>query len=815
MRFSYYIIAFLLCFSIIAQDNSGAGERPTRVARERLYDVVHYRLHIEIDEHQQTCEGDVTMTLHPMRLHLDSLIVDASEMAIQSVNISGKRLEYRQDSSSLHIALDKEYVLDDTLPLQISYKVTSPTKGLYFITPDSGYPNKQYQVWSQGQAEDNHYWFPCYEYPNDKATSEMIVTVNDTYTTISNGTLLNVKKDTKAHTATYHWLQKKPVSSYLISLIVGDYKEIKESWRGIPVNYYVYPQQKKLAKLSFGKTCDALEFFSNTIGYQYPWEKYSQTVVQDFIYSGMENVSATTLTDGTIHDERAHLDVNSDGLMAHELAHQWFGDLVTPRDWSHAWLSEGFASYFDMLYQEHDKGRDIMDKSILDTHRSLLASDVLDNRRPTVWNHYQNPSDIYDNRIYGKGAAILHMLRFTLGDDLFWKCIHEFVVIYQYGLVETNDFKLAIEDVSGYNLQKFFDQWVYHAGFPDFLVEKKFDSTTNILRLNVKQIQSVDSLTEVFETPVDIQVWVRNSPKTYRVMISKIEQDFQIQTDGEPQLVIFDKGNQILKQVEFDKSTEEWLFQLQHAQDGIDRLLASDALRWFIDSDTVLNTFSQVAMDDPTWYVRQAAVFALGRSKKNEVQNILIKIYGDRDARVRSSAVSALGNFETEESKKMLIYAFEKDLSYYVASSALRSLQNVDPEHGKEYCEIALYRESYRNILRTTALNVMVDADSSTLEIIKSYTRYGNVRDLRVDALNLLCRKWGEKDEIIDYIISLLNDPSFHIRRTAITLLGSIGRYRIKDALQHHLEVETDSRLIKLSKESIKTIEDKATKDKK
>ncbi len=810
MKWFIFIVMIVLVHS-----QSFAGDRPTHFARERSYDVVHYRLQIEIDERQQTCEGNVTITLHPLQPHLDTLVVDAAEMSIQSVRLFGSKLDFRRDSTTIHIALDKDYSIHDTFQLQIEYRVTSPSKGLYFIVPDSGYPDKKYQVWSQGQAEDNHYWFPCYEYPNDKASSEMIVTVNDRYTAISNGALLKVKKDPKTHKATYHWYQKKPVSSYLISLVIGEYTEIKESWRGIPVSYFIYPEQKNLAMVSFGKTRDALEFFSTKIGYQYPWEKYSQVVIQDFMYGGMENVSATTLTDGTIHDERAHLDVNSDGLMAHELAHQWFGDLVTPRDWSHAWLSEGFATYFEMLYQEHDKGRDALDKSILDTHRSLLASDVLDNRRPTVWNHYQNPSDIYDNRIYGKGAAVLHMLRFTLGDELFWKSIYEFVEKYQLRLVETHDLKLIIEDATGYNLQQFFNQWVYHAGFPEFLVEKKWDATGKTLKLNVKQIQSIDSLTGVFETPVDVQVWVYGKSETFRIAISKIEEDFEFHLEEEPQVVIFDKGNHILKQVNFEKSTEEWLFQLQHAEDGIDRMLATDALRWFIDTDTVLNTFSKVAMTDPTWYVRQSVVYALGRSKNQETQNILIKAYGDIDSRVRNAAVSALGNFETDEVKELLRYAFEKDLSYYVASSALYSLQHVDPEKIKEYCEIALNRQSHRNILFNAALSIMADVDTTTIEKIKNFARYGNPRDIRIDALSILSRKWGEKDEIIDYIINFLNDPSFHIRKTAITLLTSIGKHRIKDALQQHLRVESDSRLVKLSKESIHTLEEKATKDKK
>lgn len=790
------------------------GEYPAHYARERTYDVLHYRLNIDVNEKKKTCEGDVTISLLPLREEFDSLVLDAGTMSIDDIRLEGRAISHRHEGESLVLHLDKAYSLSDTLRLQISYSVMSPKKGLYFITPDSSYPNKHYQVWSQGQPEDNHFWFPCYDYPNDKATSEMIVTVSDELTAISNGTLIDVKKDEKNRTATFHWLERNPYSSYLISLVVGEYAEVQERWRSKPVSYYVYPEHKEIAHVSFGKTPDAVEFFSNVIGTPYPWGKYAQVVVQDFIYGGMENLSASTLSDVTIHDSRAHLDVSSDGLMAHELAHQWWGDLVTPRDWSHAWLSEGFASYFDMVFQEHDKGTDERDRMILDAHRSLSVNDVGKQRRPTVYNRYENVSDIYDNRIYGKGAAVLHMLRFTLGEELFWKSIRAYCEKFKFGLAETNDLKIAIEDATGYNLERFFRQWVYGAGFPEFHISKEWNVEERILRLTVKQTQTVDSLTGIFETPVDIQIWMNNKPVTRRIAITKPIEEIILPLPERPQLVLFDKGNRILKYSEVEQPIEEWVYQLRHAEDGVDRFLAVEKLRGITNNEEVARALSLVVINDPVWYIRQAAAYALGSFGDDSARTVLHSAYGDRDARVRSAVVASLGNFGSEESKKLILYAFEKDMSYYVAAAALQSLRLTDHRNIARHCMSALSRDSHHEVLRSAALNILAEEDSESLETIKSYARYGVARDLRVEALRILQRYWGDEKATVDYIIGFLNDPSFHVRRTAISLLGAIGDSRAVPSLQQSAATETDSRLVHLAQESLKKIQEVKNKGK-
>ncbi|MBI1805537.1 MAG: HEAT repeat domain-containing protein, partial [Ignavibacteria bacterium] len=668
-------------------------------------------------------------------------------------------------------------------------------------------PNKQWQVWSQGEAEDNHYWFPCYDYPNDMATSEMIVTVNDNFTAISNGKLIEVKKDSKKHKATYHWFEGKPHVSYLISLVVGEYVEVKDSWGTFPISSYVYKHQQADAVRSFGKTRKMIEFFSSKIGYPYPWEKFAQTVVQDFIYGGEENVSAVTLSDATIHDARAHLEYSSEGLVAHELAHMWWGDLLTCRDWSHAWLNEGFATYFENLFLSYDQGTDEAAKEILDNQLTLRNIDVGNRRRSTVCNRYVNTMDVFDNRIYGKGAVVLNMLHFVLGDELFWKAINYYAQKFAHHNVETNDFKIAIEEATGYNLQWFFDEWLYKAGFPEFDVSSRWDQATRGVQLTVKQVQKVDSLTGIFKTPVEIEVWVNGVPESYHVALSQVEETFSFPAYQQPQLIIFDKGSIILKKVNFPKSQDEWIFQLQHAHDGVDRILAIDELQWMVDSGNVAAVLIRAAFEDPFWEVRRAAVWALGDVKKQDLSDTLIVAYGDRDARVRAASITSLARYRSEHVLQILRHAFEKDSSYFVAASALRSLVKADSTNRKTYCTAALQRDSRNEILRSTALQLLAEiGDDEALNLVMLYTPYGIDRNIRIQCVNTLASTWKTREDVISHLIEMLNDPSFHVRRAVIVALGNSGNPRALEPLQHSADTEADSRLAKDAREAIEKI---------
>ncbi len=795
----------LLCTTLFAQP----APPPRHLTRERSYHVVHYKLILSIDTRKKTCQGDAVITLTPLRPQFDAVLFDAADLQVSRVTLDDKPLVSSISGDTLSISLSKPYTFTDTLTLDIKYSVVDPKKGLYFIQPDSGNPRGQWQAWTQGEAEDNHYWFPCYDYPNDLSTSETIVTVDDQLTAVSNGSLLEKTLDKKHHTATFHWLESKPHVSYLISLAVAQYVNVEDSAGSLPIENYVYPHEEDDAVRSFGNTSSMIEYFSKKINFPFPWEKYGHALVENFMFSGEENVSISTITDHTIHDARADLDYSSDPLVAHELAHQWWGDLVSFRDWSHAWLSEGFATFFEMAYEEHAHGHDVGAKVLHDAQQLVVNSDRFDSRRPTVCDRYNNPMELFDNRIYQKGACVLHMLRYVLGEELFWKSLDYYVHKFAFHNAETNDLKVAIEEATGYNLQWFFDEWLYHAGYPEFFVQTSWDKSTQSVFVTVKQQQKIDSLTPVFRTPVDIEVWVHDVPQTYRVEITQREERFSFPAYQQPQLVIFDKGGQLLKREVFQKSLDEWLYQLQHAEEGMDRLAALEELQWVVDSSRVRMAVEKGALEDYFPEVRRDATWALGDVKSTDETDNLIKAYGDRESGVRVASVTSLGKHRGEKVVSTLTHAFERDSSYVVAAAALRSLVLADSVHRREYLSKALLRDSYNEGIRSAALQCFAEiGDREAIDTIIAYTHPGHRRDLRIQAIRSLGSLWNGRDDILQYIFRYLKDPSYFVRRSTVDVMARIGNAEVLHRLKEFSTEETDPRLVKVVREAIQRVED-------
>ncbi|HEX9007255.1 MAG TPA: M1 family metallopeptidase, partial [Bacteroidota bacterium] len=452
-------------------------------ARDRSFHVVHYALDVSFDETRKSVDGRTTITLVPFLPSLTRVELDAEELAIHRVTARGRTLSFTLEPKVLSIALDRACSPRDTVVLTVEYSCT-PKRGLYFTQPDSA-AHKPWIIWTQGEDMDNHFWFPCYDFPNDKATSEVTGTVNSSYQFVSNGRLLSVKED-KAHgTRTWHWSQELPHSSYLIMLAAGKYAVLHDRAGTVPLDYYVYPGQEADAQACFAETPAIMKFFTEKTGAAFPWAKYAQIELTDFMYGGMENTSATTLLDESIIlDARARIDESTASLIAHEMAHQWFGDLLTCKDWRHLWLNESFASYFDPLYYEATRGREEYDYQMYNAQQAGVNVDRALGRKPVV------SFGTYTTNVYPRGAAVLHMLRYVLGDSLFWRAIRHYVAAYRFQAVETNDLKQAIEQATGQNLYWFFDEWLYKAGHPVYDVSYSWSDTARILHLAVRQTQT-------------------------------------------------------------------------------------------------------------------------------------------------------------------------------------------------------------------------------------------------------------------------------------------------------------------------------------
>ncbi|MBV8281338.1 MAG: M1 family metallopeptidase, partial [Candidatus Eremiobacteraeota bacterium] len=401
---------------------SRAHYAPDRRAR-----VDHIALTLSFDFKRKILEGRCATTFTAVGGALTALELQAGRMAIKRVrDAKGKPLPYELVGQTLRIGVPR-LATGKSTTVTVDYEVRKPQQGIYFIGPDKGYPDKPYQVWTQGQDADAHYWFPCVDHPNAKATTEVTATVPSDFFVLSNGALVSTTEDKTKKTKTYHWKMDVPHVTYLVSVVAGKFVGRTDKSNGVPVSWYVEPGREAEGKRSFGKTPEMVDFFGDRIGVKYPYPQYSQIAVRDFVFGGMENTTCTTQTDSTLHDTRAALDFTSDDLVAHELAHQWFGDLLTCKDWSHAWLNESFATYFDALFKEYDLGEDEFAYQRFINQDLYLKEDSEHYRRPIVTNIYTEPVELFDRHLYEKGSCVLHMLRVQLGDDLWWCAINDYV----------------------------------------------------------------------------------------------------------------------------------------------------------------------------------------------------------------------------------------------------------------------------------------------------------------------------------------------------------------------------------------------------
>jgi aminopeptidase N len=738
--------------------------RPDSSARRsREFHALHYKLELSFDHRAKKVSGNVSIRLTPLSGPLDSVLLDAVDMEIRDVRLSdGRTLEFHERSPWLSIRLDRTYAFGETLAVSIDY-ACSPAKGLYFVYADSG-GGRHDQIWSQGEDMDNHYWFPCYDYPNDKATSEVIGTVGGDWTLLSNGRLVGESYDRKKNTKTFHWVQGKPHSTYLIMVAAGRYAVLRGKYRNIPLAYYLYPEDTAKAVETFGRTPVMIRFFETTTGVPFPWEKFDQIIIDDFMWGGMENTTAVTLNDACVVDTRAALDFPSDGVVAHELAHMWFGDLVTARDWTHLWLNEGFATYCETLWTEFTKGKDEFQYEMIQASLAVRGSDRMLGRKPIV-SHDSHPANVY-----ARGGWVLNMLRGLLGDQAFWRGIHYYLTKYQFASAETDEFRLALEDATGQSLDWFFRQWVFGAGLPKLKVTKAWNDSTHMLRLTVEQTQQIDSLTGYFRFPLVVECTTGSGKTTRTFSISGKEESFLMKLDGPPLMVIADKGYRLLEEMVFPKTEEEYVYQLTHAADIVDRITAARSLPEYGNDRAVRDALAGSASSDPFWGVRASALTALAEIGNDSTPDIFIRATRDPRSFVRNTAARHLSYFKGGQIAARLDSMARNDSSYLVSSTALRELASVDTARAFDVARDLLSRDSYKSMLRISSLSALgVTRDPRGIGLALPFTDRRYEEDVRRMAVSVLGRGGKDSASARGRVRILLSDPDADLRAAVVT----------------------------------------------
>ena len=809
------------------------GSRP-HYNPDRPGQVEHIFLDLVLDILHQSYQGTCHIRIKPVRDGIDRLTLDAVNLQINSVQAAGVEQTFDYDGEQLQINLGQATQAEKILEVTINYQVEQPQRGIYFIAPDDDYPDKPIQVWTQGEDEDSRYWFPCFDYPGQLATSEIRVRIPKPYIAISNGELVDTQD--LGSDRIYHWSQKQVHPTYLMTLAVGDFAEFKEEWQGKPVTYYVERSRADDAIRTMGKTPRMIEFFSKAFGYPYPFPKYAQVCVNDFIFGGMENTSTTLLTDRCLLDERAALDNrNSESLVAHELAHQWFGDLVVIKHWSHAWIKEGMASYAEILWVTDEYSKDDGAYYRLGEARNYLAEDSSRYRRPMVTHVYREAIELYDRHIYDKGACVYHMIRAELGDELFFKAVQTFVQNNAHQTVETIDLLRAIETATGRNLQFLFDQYVFRGGHPDYKVAYSWDGDSSLAKVTVTQTQVKEgsngngSSSEQFDlkVPIAFGYTEKSKSQTFTVRIHEREQTFYFPLAEKPQFVSFDVGNHFLKTVALEYPIAELKAQLQHDSDVLSRIDAAIALAKKGGLEAV-KALIVALTDDPFWGVRAEVAGQLATVKLDQAFEGLLKGLADSDARVRRAVVVAIAKLKTTASYQALKPIAEKgDASYLVEASALSGIGSIlgssETDAGEAiqlFEDVLAQRAGWNEAVRSGAIAGLSQLKTSeaALALILENTVAGTPQPLRLAAIRALGSiSSGQSKTSVERILNRLNElarESFFMTQVSVVIaLGQMETTKAIAILRAIASQTPDGRVRRMAEEAVQKVQKAAGSD--
>lgn len=814
----------LLSVLLSAQALLAQSTEPFRVPADRAIDVLHIRLDLDVSLEEQSVQGVATLDFSPNR-ELSSVALDAVDLKVSRVDLINKgennrSLEFENTGKELTVRFPEPLSREKESRIEIAYSLKEPRSGLHFFKPTETEPETPWMVWSQGEPEANRFWFPCFDRPNERQTTELIVRVDSKFTVLSNGKLIKKQPIEDGKRMEFHWKQEKPHVSYLVTLVVGEFAIIEETWRGKPVTYYVAPEREQDARRTFGRTLEMLDFFSEKFGIEYPWEKYAQVVVEQFTSGGMENTSATTLYDAVMHDSRALIDSSPDWLIAHELGHQWWGDLVTCRDWSHLWLNEGFATYCEVLWAEHKEGKD--ERDFLLYRKSKDARTGSTEKRPIVDRRYPSPGSMFDDRAYPKGGWVLHMLRSQLGDADFFRGLKRYGLEYAYRTAETSDLRKSFERLYGISLERFFYDWTERKGHPKLMVKTTYQADDGFVRIEIQQTQE----DEAFHFPLAIELTGAGEggePVSITANLKQKTQTLFVPVKSRPAMVRVDPEYTVLAEINEEKSRDWWVAQLREGPTVPERLRAVEHFAKTPKSGD-REVLIAALKEDAFHAVRSAAATALGKTKQSDAKAALIAASEETHPKARRSAIDALGQFEGDEEAAALLKSkwAKGDESYYVEAAVVEALAKICEAPPREILTAALEKESHRDVIRSKALDGLSRcSDEEALTILETWTERGRSRASRMSAIRALSlslkkHEFPQERERagLKLLVGYLKEPGPRIRRAALQALTEIPdlaqneRERIADISEN----DADGRVRDAARQTIKKLDEaKAT----
>jgi aminopeptidase N len=788
-------------------------EIPRRYAPERRVDITHVTIDVAPDFASRTIRGVTTIAFTPMVKPLTELKLDAIDLNVASVESRAKIAGYTVADKAITITFSPPVLPGDPAAVTIRYDA-EPQRGLYFRTPQMGYPQSDVHLFTQGESHEAPYWYPSFDYPNERFSSEVICRVPAEMTVLSNGRLVSEQIDPATGLKVSHWLQEKPHVNYLVALVAGRFGKVESRYRNIPLAFYTPISQVEQAANSFEGTADMIAFFEQELGVPYPWEKYDQVAVADFVAGGMENTSLTILSDGTLFTKDTENIRSSEHVVSHELVHQWMGDYVTCKDWSHVWLNEGFATYYETLYGGHHSGEDAMLYGLYTTARRVTSQT---DARPIVDRRYKDADDQFDYRTYSKAGWVIRMLRCQLGDPLFRRVIQTYLERHALGTVVTEDLRSIIEELSGRSFDRFFDQWLYSGGCPKLEVSYNWSEQDKLAKISVKQTQVADGGPSPYLLPTKVRFWLGEQTVDHDIVIDSAQHDFYFALHAEPSIVRFDPDLTLLAKVTFDVPKEMLYAELENRSDVVGRLLAIDALREKKEKDKkTVDKLKDVLNNDPFYGVRREAAAALQEIHTDEAFAALVESMAQSDARVRRSVVELVGGFYRPEVLTHMESVLANEKNPEIIIAAIQNIGRFHSPQTRQTISKYLQSTSYRNELADAAIGAIRKLDDPAfIPELMTTLHDGEGRfqswDFAQGLETLACvaHDLDDRTQVREFIAGYVNHPRMAIRRGAISALGMLGDPKAIPIVETFCGSEPHDQIQRAAKEALDKLREK------
>lgn len=741
---------------------------------DKRFNIQHLALDITPDFSAQTIAGAVTLNFKAIGTPLEEIRLNAVDLKVLETSSSEAGFKYQITPEEIIFNFSPPIPVGKDAHLFIRY-FTEPSRGVYFRTRQMGYAATQ--LWTQGESIESRHWFPCVDHPIAKFTSELTCHLPAGMVALSNGRQISVEPDGNGLTA-FHWLQEKPHANYLIALVAGELGKVEERHGDIPLEFWTIPSELPQAPHSLQTTKNVMEFLEKETGVAYPWVKYAQVAIQDFHWGGMENTTLTTLNDKTLHTLETENLFLSNSLVAHELAHQWFGDFVTCKDWSDTWLNEGFATYYDWLWQGSFGGNNETLSALYGAAKGIFSNK--NETRGIVWRKYDLPGEMFNYLAYPKGAWVLHMLRSQLGPELYRKAIHNYLEKHAYQSVTSDDLRAALEEVSGRSFERFFDQWVNGVGAPALEVNYAWDEKLKLAKINIKQTQKIAEDAPLFQFPLEIRLVSKNERLQQTVQIKEKNEDFYFTLKGAPDSVRIDPELKVLAKISFKPARTMLFTQLADETDMVGQLLALDQLADKPDKEAVEKI--RTALQKAGYYgVRMRAAEILQQARSDEALAALLAATTQKDARVRNAVVKAVGGFYDKTALDFLSGTLASEKNPGIKATALLGLAPHQSSSVNAALAAHLMIPSYRERLSTAALTaIKTQDDPAMVGAVLDYLRKrspslpSSTLGLCLETLGSLQRHALDKGEIRELLLSYVHNPREQVRLSAMTALGNL-----------------------------------------